>query len=296
MNNRKVARYGTRTAAAMVSVMALLMSLSSPLAASPEGVTRRDSDVTTFEPPPLLDETTRVIQGSRISVPLQTGNVATGCRYTVEISVPPGVPSLAQHETREDQSTCTMTIVEGVPLDGSDSVPTTSVDGRSVGGSGGPTGEAALLAPTQDSLGVYRAWVEDPPPLRLVVARARSYVGWSWGGGGWAFFNPRNPNPDGGDPACHASTDALHDTGWNRTAFDVNCNRDDSNPVYVETATLAHWKNGIFCLTIDTDVDFNRARARGHRNGNLTGITTVDIYGGCSGLLSFHQSVERLIN
>jgi len=78
------------------------------------------------------------------------------------------------------------------------------------------------------------------------------------------FLFPTNPNPDGDEPACWAHTDAFQQTGWNRTAFDVNCNRNDNDPDYVETATQVHWKNGAFCMTIDTDVDFTGpARAAG---------------------------------
>jgi hypothetical protein len=91
-------------------------------------------------------------------------------------------------------------------------------------------------------------------------------------------------------------TDAFQQTGWERTQFDVNSNRDDNDPDYVETATKVHWKNQIFCATIDTDVDFDRSRGRGWHDGFLQGLTQRDIYGGCSGLLSFHHRLDRLIN
>jgi hypothetical protein len=217
----------------------------------------------------------------------------SGCQYDVALSVPPGVPALEQDEIAQDANTCTMTVVEGVPMDAADTASSTS--SRSVGPEG--ASGSSLLGPTQTSKGQYDTWVEDPHPLGLHVTEAWSVVGWQWGGsGGQAFWNPRNPDPDGGDEACWSHTDALQQTGWQRTAFDVNCNRNDADPQYVETATKAHWKNGLFCVTLDTDVDFNRARGRGWYDGTLQGLTTYSIYGGCSGLLSFHHRVDRLVN
>jgi hypothetical protein len=59
--------------------------------------------VSRFPAPPLEDEKTVVVQGTRVTHHVQ-GEDVESCRYSVSISVPPGVPALEQHEVKNTRT------------------------------------------------------------------------------------------------------------------------------------------------------------------------------------------------
>ena len=64
----------------------------------------------------------------------------------------------------------------------------------------------------------------------------------------------------------------------------------------VRSSSYAHFRNGIFCLTIDTHTYYDRNNAYGKYNGYLVGQVTWRKSGGCTGLLSFHSRLVRTLN
>jgi hypothetical protein len=100
-------------------------------------------------------------------------------------------------------------------------------------------------------------------------------------------------SPTTGEDTVNYRLDWLEQTGWRlidhewRRGF--NCDR-------VLSHSIVHYRNGVFCATIDTDVFFDKNRVEGLPGGSTRWVWEARKFGGCSALLSYHrnQDVTRI--
>lgn len=134
-------------------------------------------------------------------------------------------------------------------------------------------------SPAQGSgFGIQATWsgslkvnVEDPP--QIDVTTTKSILTWSSSGTAsqrseWGWYSP---------------------SGWQRKEYDY-WHYDGSTLAF--TSTTAHYRNGIFCATIDTHTYHNVTLFTGYYNGAWEWTYEVDKSGGCTWLLHYEYIVD----
>jgi hypothetical protein len=130
---------------------------------------------------------------------------------------------------------------------------------------------AAAGGPWSGSLKVN---VEDPP--QIDVTTTKSYLTWSTDDvylysdhkAEWGWFTG---------------------SGWGRESYNWT---HDNNGWYAYTDTTAHYRNGVFCLTIDTHTYHNQTYFEGWYDGYWYWSYQVDKSGGCTDLLHYEYIAE----
>lgn len=230
----------------------------------------------------ISEPTTMTIHGAR--------DKAGGCSYTMTLVLQPGERSIDAHEIDEVVATCTIVMEVVASTDPADE--STPPSGYTAASSTSTVTQASSTAPPaaaaaaayQDSAGYFRTWFTGGGGSGDLLVSVKDRVAWSWNGSkvGTTF-------ECGDTRVWHSSS------GWNETSWDINCTFGN-NLSFARTATKSHYKNGFFCLTIDTDIDYNRNRATGKANGDLVGSVDWSKTGGCTGLIDVHYHLERTLN
>lgn len=130
---------------------------------------------------------------------------------------------------------------------------------------------ARVMNPWSGSLKVN---VEDPP--QIDVTTTKSYLTWSNDG---TYLHSNHEAEWGWFTA----------SGWNRESYNWSY---DNNGLYAYTDTTAHYRNGIFCLTIDTHTYHNQTYFEGWYDGYWYWSYSVDKSGGCTALLHYEYIAE----
>ena len=205
-------------------------------------------------------------------------NVDGSCTLSESGSVPPG--GLAEHsdEIAFNASTCESQISQ-YRLSNEEAVVADAV-GESTGVAATETEQSGFAAPAPAGVGALatysegaysRTWYEDPPGLD--VTSVRNSTNWSYNG------------------SCVLSNTARANyswlSGWSKLSSNLNggytCARSTSS-------SYAKFRNGIFCLTIDTYNTYDRNNIWGQENGGYSWSYNVTKSGGCTALLSVHHS------
>lgn len=123
--------------------------------------------------------------------------------------------------------------------------------------------------------GYLKTNYEDPPQIDVTSVTAN--VSWSTSGGSvtgshrvanWGWYSP--------------SGWGRHGSWWGGS----------SNSSFAWTSVYGLYKNGIFCLTIDTWNDYDTTNFRGFGNGSSDWWWASDKWGGCTGLLHHETHVD----
>lgn len=133
------------------------------------------------------------------------------------------------------------------------------------------SGEVLVPFAASSSAAYTESWFEDPPGWNVTWTRVTTE--WSYNG------------------TCVLSASGsknwtkMTQTGWALISEDwsntVGCQNSSS-------ALYAEFKNGLFCLTIDTFNTYDRTEVRGEENGTASFYWPASKRGGCVGLLSHH--------
>lgn len=222
--------------------------------------------------------------GARVSIIKGKKNANGSCTLSQSGSVEPGGLAVHSDEIAFNLTTCESQLAdyelsnaEAVTADASgergaaashaaSEAPTTP---SSEGGS--PPGPTALATFSE---GAYsRTWYEDPPGLD--VTSVRNSTNWSYNGS-CVLSN-----------TARANYSWLSGSGWSKQASNLaggyTCARSKSS-------SYAKYRNGIFCLTIDTYNVYDRNNIYGQENGGYTWSYDATKSGGCTALLSIHHS------
>jgi len=198
------------------------------------------------------------------------------CETVIEIGTPPGW--VLQAETREQDVAC----LGGGSEEGGVDLPLDSYVGTDLAPS------LSLPGARQHSEGNLKSWLEDPACID--VTRVTNFIKWDWNGSRvWS-------NVTTGD-----ATDSVgwySGSGWQLTDHQQRGELVGaaSYPTGAWSQTDAHFRNGIFCVGIDTHADYFKNTAAGWNNGDLSGKWHVKWYGGCANLLHFHKRLRRTYN
>ncbi len=132
---------------------------------------------------------------------------------------------------------------------------------------------ASARAAAYSYSGYLKLNVEDPPQIDVtsttanVQWNASGCVGASYHAANWGWYSP---------------------SGWDRTNaswnYDNNCSRAYTN-------TYGKFRNGVFCLTIDTWTEHKKTWFEGRPYGGWYWSYSVDKWGGCTGLLHYEHIV-----
>lgn len=261
----------------VVSAVGSLVSMGMAAAPAASGSTSGtglqppSGNVVTFDQPvPLKNTVTKTIQGTRVS---------DGCSYQGSAEVPPGGDEVAIHETSENTSTCTMTVVRGTPTSTSAETSDPS-DASTSGQAAADPAEPSAVSPaaTTHSKGYVHAWYQDPAHIHLTSVT--DHVNWRWNG----------HHVSHGHCSYHYTWHSS--TGWGLKGNNFYC-RYEKGKTRVDSSSYAHFKDGIFCVFTDTDTYFKRVHAYGKSSGGLVGTWHAHKSGHCAGLLSFHAHIKR---
>lgn len=131
---------------------------------------------------------------------------------------------------------------------------------------------------TDSDIGIQASWsgslkvnVEDPP--QIDVTTTESELSWNSSGGAsqnshWGWFSG---------------------SGWGRESHDHN---HYDGVTYGSIDTTAHYRNGVFCATIDAHTYHDQTYFRGHFDGEWYWSYEVDKSGGCTGLLHYEYIAD----
>lgn len=203
------------------------------------------------------------------------------CTLSASGTVPPGGLAVHSDEIAFNASTCESQISE-YRLSNEEAVAADAAGESEAGESSSlsATGESItanstdLSALATYSEGAYsRTWYEDPPGLD--VTSVRNSTNWSYNGN-CVLSN-----------TARANYSWLSGSGWSKLSDDLNGGYTCAHSI---STSYAKFKNGIFCLTIDTYNTYDRNRIYGQENGGYTWSYDVTKSGGCTGLLSVHHS------
>lgn len=275
---RKISR--TSLVGALVGLLTISTQIS-PLAASeavlegPEVIHYTNSDT-------LLNASTSVIQGQRTG---DGGCVFTGVD-TVSLSEGEDRVTLRTQELAYDPSTCRSLIETGVPA----ALPPlneSTEESRSIQDSASastPTGFGILTHATYRAF--QRLWYEEP--AQQSVGEITNVAQWT--------PDDTCASPTGGQDEITTTVDHLEQTGWRQISHEWNV----SDPAIAFTCervlsdARAHFKNMIFCITVDTDVfyDTNRVEGLPGTPGTARFTWSARKFGGCSALLAFKRDTD----
>jgi hypothetical protein len=228
----------------------------------------------------LTNAVTQTVTGTRVAV-----NV---CEFTSTLKLAPGQAPIQEDVVSVDDATCTATVQRGTPaVIAPDSDVATDPRETVSNGTLAPASTAvasarrprAMAAAAVHSIGYHKSYFEDPPGID--VNSVRNTVDWRWNG------------TTVSNGLCSANYGWF--TGWSRVAHNFFCRYEDSQRK-LRSSSFAHYRNGIFCLTIDAHTYYERNNAYGRRDGYLIGTVNWRKEGGCVGLLSFHHFLRRTLN
>jgi hypothetical protein len=138
----------------------------------------------------------------------------------------------------------------------------------------------ALAAATRRyrrSAGYLKSFWEDPP--QFDVNSVRNSVDFRYGGG--CVHNPIE---------FAANYGWMSQSGWERLGNDWSRGADCAS---AGSSSFVHFKNKVFCASIDTNVWYNRNTIYGYPNGAMRGKVHSEKRGGCVRLLSFDKKMVR---
>lgn len=228
---------------------------------------------------PLVEAETFLIKGVRHS--------AEGCTFSQKGSLSLQNRDRMRIRTRElafDPESCRSLVEVGaVPSDVPFAMDATNPDSQSESESGGasPGATDGVGTASHESFRVsIRQWFEEP--AQQAVGDVTNYVEWS----------PTDNCASAGPWRRGHFRDWLEQTGW----YLVGLTWDrGSNCFHVYSRNLdTHFKNEIFCGTIDTDVifDINRVDGLAGETGRYTWQSKWHKFGGCNDFLSYHRDVD----
>ncbi|MGH2997286.1 MAG: hypothetical protein ACRDM9_13305, partial [Gaiellaceae bacterium] len=202
------------------------------------------------KPPPLVNPLTLDVAGKRVGP-----NV---CEYTSTLEVAPGEVSVREDVIAVDDATCTMRVQRGVPADLAE--PADEPGSSTKTGEATPKPDRSLAgagrALATHSKGYHKSYFEDPPGID--VNSVRNDVDWVWNGSTVS------------NGLCSYTYGWFAASGWGLKENNFFC-RYENSQTQLRSSSYVHFKNGIFCLFIDTHTYYERNNAYGKWNGNLVG-------------------------
>ncbi|MFD0772890.1 hypothetical protein ACFQZ2_03020 [Streptomonospora algeriensis] len=208
------------------------------------------------------------------------------CHFQDEADLAPGESSITVDELAFNPETCESRIAaapdsadEAAPVGEEEAAAT--AEAAEADETEESDESAAVQAATRSS-GYLWSWYEDPPGIK--VTEAANHTTWSWNGSSVLS----SPVPTGSQATRHFGT-----SGWSLESRNW---RNVYNSWETTSSTYAHFRNNIFCATIDTHVYADRNTVNGQGDGNLHGEWNWSKSGGCNALLSFHNELERTQN
>lgn len=233
-------------------------------------------NVSTYEhDEPLSQTETILVQGERTT--------DGGCLFSGEETV--SLPADQDHvriRTRElayDPTSCLSLMETGMPL----TTPPPS-DSPDRSGTVQDDGEGLVSIQTHAAYNSFqRQWYEEP--AQQSVGEVTNTVQWR--------PDSTCASPTGGQDFASFRLDWLEQTGWrlinHNWITDFTCQR-------VLSESSVHYRNSIFCLTIDTDVffDVNRVEGLPGENGVTQYAYAHRKFGGCSAALSYHRDTDLI--
>jgi hypothetical protein len=261
-------RAGTwRTRLVLVAVLAF--------AAPPLAAAAVDGRAAAGAEPPIRDPVTLDLAGQRVG--------PNTCRWELGLALAPGQAALREDVTLVDDATCTLRVQRGVPTEEGEAEDARNMSFRS-GQARADTGRApagAARALATHSKGYHKSYYEDP--VKLDVNSVRNDVDWYWNGSSVS------------SGLCSYSYGWLSGSGWSLKENNFFCRYEDSQRL-LRSSSYAHFRNGVFCFTIDTHTYYDRNNAYGRRDGYLLGTVSASKSGGCTALLSFGHVLKRTLN
>ncbi|RKS08529.1 hypothetical protein DFP74_4238 [Nocardiopsis sp. Huas11] len=206
------------------------------------------------------------------------------CHFQDEASLAPGESAVTVNEVAFNPDTCQSRLAS-TPVAGSEEAPAGNEETeaiREASAEAGSEAEAEAARAATRSEGYLWSWYEDPPGIK--VAEVANHTTWSWNGSGVLS----SPGPVGNQGTRHFST-----SGWSLESHNWN---NVYNSSQTTSSTYAHFRNNLFCVTIDTHVYADRNTVHGQASGNLRGVWNWSKSGGCNSLLSFNHQLERTLN
>lgn len=207
----------------------------------------------------------REVQGSR--------DAEGVCSIPVRLSLRPGAEAVTAHEVAHDPAKCRSRIAysEAAPRSGGGGMEVDQERARPEGAS--PVGTAA----TRTSAGYLRSWLEDP--IAIEVNAVTNSVTWGWSGLGCV-----TPGTGG------KKYEWLTASGWDRLENEWQNTFTCAEQI---SSSYVHFRNDIFCASMDTDAYYNRNTVRGLSNGELKGEYFIQRIGFCKEMLSAHFRLKR---
>jgi len=223
--------------------------------------------------------------GATVQTTVGTSDGQSGCVFSFSGSLAPGQTAERADEIGYSPSTCQSQIAytsgasaapEAAQPSNADTAGSGSVASTDTDTAPPPATSAAV----RHSAGYMKSWYRDP--VHLTVNSVQNSTNWHWNGG--CVVAPVS--------GAHTYT-WFSGSGW---SLQANNWQNNYSCAQSTSSSYAHFHNGIFCLTIDTDTYYNRNNVHGKANGVLTGNVKARKSGGCTGLLSFHWSLKRTLN
>lgn len=202
------------------------------------------------------------------------------CHFRNEATLLPGESTITVSELAFHPGTCRSRLaLTTIPAD--ETAPTGEEEFEATPEGADSEFPEADQAATRSS-GYLWSWYGDP--LGLKVAEVSDSTTWSWDGSSVLS----SPAPTGSQATRHFSTSGwrLEDHNW----------RNVYSPAQTTSSTYAHFRNDLFCVTIDTHAHADRNTVHGQADGDLQGVWSWSKSGGCDSLLSFNHRLERTLN
>jgi hypothetical protein len=134
------------------------------------------------------------------------------------------------------------------------------------------TDEAGIML-TRRREAWHRTWWRDPPGI--VVNSVKTNVRWTYD---WSCTSNGNYWTD---------YTWFSGSGWSKQASNTQI---FNGCIAQTTSSYAHFRNGIFCFTIDTHAYYDRTVISGRIDGSYLMSWNTWVSGGCTSLLSFQRS------
>lgn len=202
------------------------------------------------------------------------------CHFQDEAIVEPGESAVTVNELAFNPETCQSRLASA-PVTEDEEAPVVGEEVEATPEDSEAADADAVPAATRSS-GYLWSWYEDPPGIK--VTEVANYTTWSWDGSSVLS----SPAPTGSEATRHFSVSgwSLQSSNWNNVY----------NSAQTTSSTYAHFRNNLFCLTIDTHVHVDRNTVHGQADGNLRGVWNWSKSGGCNALLSLNNQLERTLD
>lgn len=266
----------------LFAVFVLVGSLAAPSVSAAEPKLE-GSDVVWYDhDDSLVNSETSLVQGTRTD--------DGGCSFSGEetLSLPPGTDELLirTRELAYDPSSCVSLMETGTPTTLPSGLEPSSESGsvNDPSSSDLPSGSVGILTHARYK-SWQRLWYEEP--AQQSVGEVTNTVVWR--------PDATCASPTGGEDESSWALDWLEQTGWRLISHDwryaFTCDQ-------VMSYSVVHYKNQIFCITVDTDVYYDVAKVEGlaGADGQTRFTWEARKFGGCSALLAFKRdtSISRI--